>query len=437
MHAATVRVIPFILLLLAAPVRALVIADPDFDPANYDVLEIETGDVTPVPQPDGIGRTSVIRATPGRSGVAGDGFARIEIEGYNTTGSTGYGQIAVVVLKKGLVGAIPLGGFASIRYSESSMLITGGGQGQATGVAIRQGSNVYIATVESTPERAWTPKSTGAGQVTPAEFSLLEGPGPSAPDLAAPFQIGFFRANSGPAPSGGGVRVSGLDDLLIVLDPACTTPADCVDDGDGCSTETCTGGLCSGPPVACASDGNPCTSDACDPADGSCPYATQPDGTSCADNEICNGEETCVAGACTPGTPPTCDDGNPCTRDLCLGECKNYGETTFELVDTQIKDFLTRISGPACSGDPLVKKLRTKLKKAIAKVRMRVRKADAKTKSAAIIALLGKAGDLVDAARALLTGAVASGDLSGACGAELDDFLRSLDQCITYLPKAP
>jgi hypothetical protein len=144
-----------------------------------------------------------------------------------------------------------------------------------------------------------------------------------------------------------------------------------------------------------------------------------------------------VAGACTPGAPPTCDDGNPCTRDLCSGECKNYGETTFELVDAQVKGFLTRISGPACSGDPLVKKLKTKLKKTIAKVRMRVKKADAKTKSAVIIALLGKAGDLVDAGRALLAGAVASGDLSAGCGAELDEFLRSLDECITYLPKAP
>jgi hypothetical protein len=84
-----------------------------------------------------------------------------------------------------------------------------------------------------------------------------------------------------------------------------------------------------------------------------------------------------------------------------------------------------------------VKKLKTKLKKAIAKVRMRVKKADAKTKSAAIVALLHKAGDLVDAARALLAAAVASGDLSAPCGAELDEFLRSLDECITYLPKAP
>ena len=104
---------------------------------------------------------------------------------------------------------IPPGGFASVRYSEKSMLITGAGQGQATGVALRQGTNVYIATVAYTPERAWTAKSTDAGQVTAAEFNLLQGPGPGTPDLSAPFQIGFFRANSGPAPSPGGVQVNG------------------------------------------------------------------------------------------------------------------------------------------------------------------------------------------------------------------------------------
>src|SRR5262245_889766 len=161
MPAVAAFVVPLVLLALAAPVHALVVADADFDPASYDIVEIETGDVTPIPRPDGIGRTSVTRATPGSSGAAGDGFARIEIEGYSTVGSTGYGQIAVVVLKKGLVGPIPAGGFASIRYSEKSMLITGGGDGQATGVAIRQGTNVYIAPVAVTPERAWTPKSTG------------------------------------------------------------------------------------------------------------------------------------------------------------------------------------------------------------------------------------------------------------------------------------
>src|SRR5262245_25980497 len=76
---------------------AVCVSDPDFDLANYDVVEIETGDVTPIPQPDGIGRIEVTRETPGSTGQAGDGFARILIQGYDTSGSTGYGQIAAIV----------------------------------------------------------------------------------------------------------------------------------------------------------------------------------------------------------------------------------------------------------------------------------------------------------------------------------------------------
>ncbi|ODS40544.1 hypothetical protein BEH94_07975 [Candidatus Altiarchaeales archaeon WOR_SM1_SCG] len=36
------------------------------------------------------------------------------------------------------------------------------------------------------------------------------------------------------------------------------------------------------------------------------------DGTSCEDGLWCNGAETCQAGVCTAGTPPTCDDGAYC-----------------------------------------------------------------------------------------------------------------------------
>ena len=60
-------------------------SDADFDLADYDVLEIETGDVTPIPEPDGIGRIEVTRSTPGSTGQVGDGFARVLIQGYDTT----------------------------------------------------------------------------------------------------------------------------------------------------------------------------------------------------------------------------------------------------------------------------------------------------------------------------------------------------------------
>ncbi|MBW2969587.1 hypothetical protein KY319_00490 [Candidatus Woesearchaeota archaeon] len=38
----------------------------------------------------------------------------------------------------------------------------------------------------------------------------------------------------------------------------------------------------------------------------------------CDDGNWCNGQETCdPTGVCQPGTPPNCDDGNPCTNDYC------------------------------------------------------------------------------------------------------------------------
>ena len=41
------------------------------------------------------------------------------------------------------------------------------------------------------------------------------------------------------------------------------------------------------------------------------------DTNSCDDGDVCNGDETCNAGVCDPGTPLTCDDSNPCTDDSC------------------------------------------------------------------------------------------------------------------------
>lgn len=37
----------------------------------------------------------------------------------------------------------------------------------------------------------------------------------------------------------------------------------------------------------------------------------------CDDGVFCNGAEACVGGVCTPGAPPSCDDGISCTADTC------------------------------------------------------------------------------------------------------------------------
>lgn len=90
-------------------------------------------------------------------------------------------------------------------------------------------------------------------------------------------------------------------------------------DGNACNgDETCDGaGNCvAGTPSSCSS-GNPCIVDGCDPASG-CTHTPAGAGASCSDGNACNGVETCDgAGTCAAGSPPSIDDGNPCTADAC------------------------------------------------------------------------------------------------------------------------
>jgi cysteine-rich repeat protein len=60
-------------------------------------------------------------------------------------------------------------------------------------------------------------------------------------------------------------------------------------------------------------DGNNDPGDCCSPT---CTFDIV--GTSCANATVCDGDETCDgAGTCLAGTPLDCDDGEPCTQDLC------------------------------------------------------------------------------------------------------------------------
>ncbi len=97
---------------------------------------------------------------------------------------------------------------------------------------------------------------------------------------------------------------------------ACVHTTHSCDDNDACTTDSCNPATgCVHTAITC-NDGNPCTADTCSPQLG-CQFTSVSDGTACPDGNLCNGNETCQAGACTPGTPPTCDDNNPCTTDSC------------------------------------------------------------------------------------------------------------------------
>jgi hypothetical protein len=123
-----------------------------------------------------------------------------------------------------------------------------------------------------------------------------------------------------------GVAPSCNDQSACTTD-SCDPVAGCryapLTDGTSCAdanlcngAETCRAGVCAVGSTPSCDDKNPCTTDACAPATG-CTHAAVADATSCADNNPCNGVETCRAGTCAAGTPPSCDDKNVCTIDSC------------------------------------------------------------------------------------------------------------------------
>ncbi|MBM4354718.1 MAG: hypothetical protein FJ109_13180, partial [Deltaproteobacteria bacterium] len=77
-----------------------------------------------------------------------------------------------------------------------------------------------------------------------------------------------------------------------------------------------------GDAVNLCDDGNPCTEDVCDGADG-CKNTPAKDGAECQDGDPCTVADHCTAGECG-GTPVVCQDENPCTDDSCGegGGCK-------------------------------------------------------------------------------------------------------------------
>ena len=111
--------------------------------------------------------------------------------------------------------------------------------------------------------------------------------------------------------------------VTYVPSAGCVDDPDC-DDGDPCNgAETCAAGVCQfGTPPTC-SDFNACTSDTCVVGVG-CQSTPVANGTPCLDGTVCNGAESCQAGTCSAGTPLVCNDGIACTTDSCddTGGCQ-------------------------------------------------------------------------------------------------------------------
>ncbi|MCO4761133.1 MAG: hypothetical protein KC502_06485 [Myxococcales bacterium] len=107
------------------------------------------------------------------------------------------------------------------------------------------------------------------------------------------------------------------------LGGACKNAAsglDACDDGNVCTSgEACADGLCVGGIWDVCDDSDACTLDICDnkTAAASCTHASLPDGANCDDGDVCNGFGACGQGTCKVGLALDCDDGNPCTKDVC------------------------------------------------------------------------------------------------------------------------
>jgi hypothetical protein len=70
----------------------------------------------------------------------------------------------------------------------------------------------------------------------------------------------------------------------------------------------------------------------CDEINDTC-FACTSD-AECSDGLYCNGTETCVNHVCQPGTPPNCNDSNPCTVDSCdesTDSCVNTDATSINV----------------------------------------------------------------------------------------------------------
>lgn len=90
-------------------------------------------------------------------------------------------------------------------------------------------------------------------------------------------------------------------------------------DGNACTqTDACVVGTCTGMnPVVCTALDQCHDVGTCDSATGSCSNPNKPDGSACADNNVCTTVDACVSGACIGSVPLDCGDGSGCTTDSC------------------------------------------------------------------------------------------------------------------------
>jgi hypothetical protein len=318
------------------------------------------------------------------------------------------------------------GSIATFDYEEDARILVAP---VLTGLAVRQGGELYFAQAEVVTSEEWTRVvrkaiiQTNFEHLTPN--GVVQGEYPDFSASGEPIEVGFLRANStGQGRPTGYLNPALIDNWLVRVNPVCTEQLDC-EDADPCGIEACVSNNCVSTPKDCA-DADACTIDSC--VAGACVHATN----DCNDGDACT-VDNCTAGGACQHAPVTCDDADVCTVDQCVGgACEHTTASTAGLVEAKIDDLLAIAQG-TCAGEPLVRKFGKKLVKKLRKARARIAAADEATRAAAIARLVAKSESLLAAADGLLSAAIARGIVGAECGAELKGFLDSIRSCAASL----
>ncbi len=116
--------------------------------------------------------------------------------------------------------------------------------------------------------------------------------------------------------------VCGPDEAQPVGSTCGTSPTDPCDLQDTCAETLGARAYCAARTAAwgtiCRASVSPCdVAETCVGTATCPPNLSAANGTSCSDGTTCNGAESCLAGTCTSGTAPRCEDSDVCTTDLC------------------------------------------------------------------------------------------------------------------------
>ncbi len=122
-------------------------------------------------------------------------------------------------------------------------------------------------------------------------------------------------------------------------------------DGDVCTVgDHCEAGICVGTPLDC-DDGNPCTEDVCDNL-GGCSFTNQT--VLCDDGDPCTLGDLCQDGACVGTATLECDDSNPCTDDSCGQNGCDHIANTAECDDGNTCSTTSACIGGLCKATSIV-----------------------------------------------------------------------------------